>query len=236
MASLRQIEANRRNAAKSTGPKSPEGKARSSKNALYHGLTSEDLVIQGEESEEDLNALIQDWFSHYKPVGALEAHYVRLIAISNWRLQRMMRMETGYLDLKIEKTNSDDFEPAPGDERIMSNRLIGLSAINSFSATNGYSNFNRHEARLQRTLERAIVGLHQLQAIRMARQSVENTQPAALPSPEKHFLQNEPNPKIGQLPAASVTLQTTPRDRASQPVKNTSAPTLRLPQPRERLE
>ena len=55
MTSLRQIEANRRNAVNSTGPRTPEGKAVVARNALKHGLLSRELLVRGEH-EADLSA------------------------------------------------------------------------------------------------------------------------------------------------------------------------------------
>jgi hypothetical protein len=52
MATRRQLEANRANAKRSTGPRSADGKAKSSKNSLAHGLTAQDIVIADEDPEE----------------------------------------------------------------------------------------------------------------------------------------------------------------------------------------
>ena len=57
-------EANRKNAQRSTGPKTPEGKARSSKNALKHGLTSEELILPGE-NPEAYDARMDEWMDAY---------------------------------------------------------------------------------------------------------------------------------------------------------------------------
>ena len=51
MTTQAQIDANRRNAEKSTGPKTPHGKARSRRNALWHGVTAETLVLPDETAE-----------------------------------------------------------------------------------------------------------------------------------------------------------------------------------------
>ena len=80
--SLKQIEANRRNALKSTGPTTPEGKERSCRNALRHGLTAE-TVIAGLEDAEDYQAFEAAVISDYDPESAVERELVlRLRAFS----------------------------------------------------------------------------------------------------------------------------------------------------------
>ena len=87
------IEANRRNAAKSTGPKTPSGKANSRKNAIKHGLFVRHMQeLPGEtrqEFEEYLNRLWDD----VEPVGPREENEVEYIAICWLKLQRLWRYE-----------------------------------------------------------------------------------------------------------------------------------------------
>ena len=66
MATTAQIAANRSNAAKSTGPLTKSGKARSSRNALRHGLTAEQVVISGEDPAA-FETLQDDLYAHYQP-------------------------------------------------------------------------------------------------------------------------------------------------------------------------
>ena len=96
--SAAKLEANRRNAARSTGPKSPEGKKRSRFNAMKHGiLTSELLILEGPNAEdarafnESLGALRQD----LAPEGALEDLLVEKIAVCFWRQRRVLKCEAG---------------------------------------------------------------------------------------------------------------------------------------------
>ena len=75
MATQRQIEANRRNAQRSTGPTTPEGKARSAQNSLTHGLTAASVVISIEDrgDYEELRARL---IAEHKPVGTQELFLV----------------------------------------------------------------------------------------------------------------------------------------------------------------
>jgi hypothetical protein len=66
MATAKQAAANRRNAAKSTGPRTKSGKARSRRNALKHGLSAEQVVMLGEDPAA-FEALRDDLYNHYQP-------------------------------------------------------------------------------------------------------------------------------------------------------------------------
>ena len=96
--SIVKIEANRRNAKKSTGPKTAEGKAASRSNALKHGLLSKEVVIQegaGKEDENEFANLILDLLRDCDPQGALEETLVKKMAECLWRLKRVVRCENG---------------------------------------------------------------------------------------------------------------------------------------------
>jgi hypothetical protein len=73
--SLKQIEANRRNAAKSTGPRTKEGKSVSKLNALRHGLFSQEVLVSGEDPSE-FESLHQQLETELQPEGALESQLV----------------------------------------------------------------------------------------------------------------------------------------------------------------
>src|SRR5215212_4174795 len=94
MTSDKQAKANRRNALKSTGPKTPEGKTVVRHNALRHGLLSRDVLLPGED-EDALRELGEHVWDELQPVGALESLLVNRIISSTWRLQRLGRVEAG---------------------------------------------------------------------------------------------------------------------------------------------
>ena len=99
MASLKQIEANRRNALKSTGPRSEEGKQISRRNAVRHGLTAE-TVIEGLEDPEDYKAFEAAVTSDYEAQSAAERELVLRLASLLWRLRRATSIETGLLQIQ----------------------------------------------------------------------------------------------------------------------------------------
>jgi hypothetical protein len=90
--------ASRRNGAKSRGPKSAEGKARSAQNALKHGLRAETFVIAGAESAEEFAALEAALIDELAPDGALQRVLVERIARAAWRLERAERIEGELFD------------------------------------------------------------------------------------------------------------------------------------------
>jgi hypothetical protein len=92
MATLKQFEANRRNAQKSAGPKTPEGKAAVSMNALRHGLRARTVVLPGEDPTE-FHQLCNDLESEWTPQSRTEQFYVEQMAVSQWKLTRMEVVE-----------------------------------------------------------------------------------------------------------------------------------------------
>ena len=96
MATEAQISANRRNAQNSTGPKTEEGKARSSRNAEKHGLTARWTVIAGE-ADDEFTGLLASNEDRFDPQGELEADLVRQLAVTQFRLARAARLETSIL-------------------------------------------------------------------------------------------------------------------------------------------
>lgn len=79
------------------GPKTPEGKARSSQNALKHGLLSRRVLLQDEDPVE-FQAHVRSYRDYFKPIGPVEAYLVdKLIAIS-WRAMRVQQVEGASMD------------------------------------------------------------------------------------------------------------------------------------------
>src|SRR3954467_6175357 len=112
MTSYRQIEANRRNALRSTGPTSPGGKQRSRCNAVRHGLTAE-TVIRALEDAQDYQAFEAAVTADYDAHTAVERELILRLASLLWRLRRATAIETGLfndvaaLDRPCEPTSED---------------------------------------------------------------------------------------------------------------------------------
>jgi len=87
MSSQRQIVANRRNAQKSTGPQTPEGRAAVHSNALRHGLTAQTAVLANE-NREHFDEMLEAFQAEYHPARPTEDLLVHQMIMAAWRLAR----------------------------------------------------------------------------------------------------------------------------------------------------
>jgi hypothetical protein len=114
MTSFKQIEANRRNALKSTGPITEEGKQHSRSNAVRHGLTAE-TVIGALEDAEDYKAFEAAIIADYDAQSAVERELVLRLASLLWRLRRATAIETGLFEIEarhLSEVGQDKVGPA----------------------------------------------------------------------------------------------------------------------------
>lgn len=103
--SAKQIAANRRNAVKSTGPRTPQGRAVSRINALKHGILSRQVLVRSrvlQESETDLEALHLRFRENLQPEGPVEEMLVDQIVSAHWRLRRALAAESGEIALRLD--------------------------------------------------------------------------------------------------------------------------------------
>src|SRR2546421_13119141 len=99
MTTFKKIEANRRTARRSTGPTTEEGKLRSRRNAVRHGLTAE-TIIGALEDAEDYRAFEAAVTADYDAQSAVERELVLRLASLLWRIRRATTMETGLFDIQ----------------------------------------------------------------------------------------------------------------------------------------
>ena len=129
MTSEKKAEANRRNALKSTGPRTPEGKDAVRMNALKHGLRSEEVLLPGED-EEALRELGERLRNELQPAGELENLLVDRIIALYWRLRRLGRVETGIFAWERSEELAERAErEAHGYESEDNKRLVKDSTI-----------------------------------------------------------------------------------------------------------
>ncbi len=103
MTSQAKLDANRRNAQHSTGPRTPEGKAAASRNALKHGLTAQKIILF-DETQEEFDAFCAELHADYAPADAAEGILVERIAVTNWRLRRVWRAEAAAFNAEAAST------------------------------------------------------------------------------------------------------------------------------------
>ena len=176
----RRIEANRRNAQLSTGPRTPEGKARAAQNRLTHALTSPNHNILPGEDPEAYNRLLSTLMEEHDPMGETETHQVELLAHNQWKLRRAARLENEAFE--------DSLSPETG----------------RFTLTDAVMRAARYMASIRRSYSLALAELHRLQSAR------EKTAQAALASAldrqmSRPALANESNP-IAQRPQSEAAL------------------------------
>lgn len=161
MATDSQCNANRENAQHSTGPKTPEGKHRSSLNATKFGLTGRTVLLPSDDLEA-YDTFLQKWTDELKPVGIRELEYLRTIVDCKWRLNRIRSAEDGIFALGIQAFGSKiDTGQALTDSVI-------TSALTADSQAKALDNISRYEARISREFSKAMHSLEALQAERKA--------------------------------------------------------------------
>ncbi len=114
-------EASRANGAKSRGPRTAEGKARSAQNALKHGLSARKHVLLPDDSRAEFKALEGALLEELRPAGALQALLAHRLVAAAWRLARADRLEFGLL------TDGAALE-SPGRVLVRDGRAAGVFA------------------------------------------------------------------------------------------------------------
>lgn len=186
MATERQIAANRANALRSTGPKTDSGKARSSFNALTHGLTARAVVVDGEDPAA-FDDLLQKLAEKFNPVGPIEEDLVGRIAMLMWRLRRVPVLEAAlfswvqFAQAEADSVESDgpfSLDPfstvvmlaPPGADRDQKDdqRALGRALETMLSKMDALNKLNRYEVQLMNQLKRSLEDLRTLQSERAA--------------------------------------------------------------------
>src|SRR5262249_37321313 len=111
MITPKRAAANRRNAERSTGPKTPEGKNRSRFNALKLGMAAKLPVLPGEDAEA-YQARIETWTADLRPRNDVERDLVQRAARASWQLERAVFIQAVILTERIRAEASDDAQAA----------------------------------------------------------------------------------------------------------------------------
>src|SRR5882724_10780803 len=181
MASGLQIAANRENAQKSTGPKTPEGRAAVRLNGVKHGLCAETLVLMGEDPA-DFDALHDALHAEHLPATPTEEILVRQLTMAAWRQSRFFRMEVGYFKNEDEErrdgSRSQEYEALDPDRRLA--RIAVGDAINEKLLPN----FHRYTVSLERSIRGTAQELRRCRAERLQK-SANQTQSQPKPTPNE---------------------------------------------------
>ena len=234
--SLRKLNANRLNAQRSTGPRTPDGKARVARNALTHGIFADSLLIEGEDPkllEQHRRQLLAD----IKPQNYCERILAERIISASWRLERLQRAEGFAHDAMAQDARAELLhDEMPGelemrrqhvphrqreqhDAEIDRLRLEwagsadcppGVTLAIALQSRDGvFERYNRYEQRLDGIIQRAWRELRVLRAERQEVRQLPDTPYCSDPPPQ-------PNP-AAQLNPPAQPPETPVSERSEEP-------------------
>jgi hypothetical protein len=172
MATASQIAANRRNAQRSTGPRTAKGKAAVRLNAVQHGMTAKTVVLPHEPAA-DYHEIRAALMADYAPASSQELMLVDQIAAGYWRTIRARRFETAMFDNQLrarkrEAGKDDSPNPATDDE--------GCVVMLQVETENTLRNYFRYDGAISRDYFRAVNALERMQANRRREEDREERQ------------------------------------------------------------
>ena len=175
----KQRAANRANAAHSTGPRTPEGKARSAQNSRKHGFTASTFQVVRIEDVDEIANLKADLVSVYQPENSQELFAIERIALAQQSLLRVARLESGLFTTCLDQALDRDCQPiipmsheliGDGDIEITRaqnrNYALGEGFHRMVRQSNCWSLFLRYQAQAERHYRRAVEEFERLKALR----------------------------------------------------------------------
>ncbi len=178
MSTESQILANRRNAQKSTGPRTTEGKAIASQNAVKHGLTAADALINSE-SQAEFEQYRDQWLAELAPAGPMESMLAERVVALSWRLKRVLRIQNQTIDAMntpkpltpLEKLTKSLLPKGPdrphtGQSNSDNALFLGRLAIKDFSDARVLERLLMYERRIENSLYKTLLELQRLNLIR----------------------------------------------------------------------
>jgi hypothetical protein len=209
--SPKQLAANRANAARSTGPRTPEGKARSSRNASTHGLASVAFHVLRIEEPDLFDRLKAQAAEVYQPVNAEEMFAVERIALAKLGILRVARLEAGLFTRALHTAVSADmlrpeFTVAGEAHLEQSRNYIVADGFwrHTLDRGNVWTVFLRYQAQAERQYRRAVEAFDALKARRAPAEDDLPIEPISALQPEENedSLRRETNP----FPSRQTTL------------------------------
>lgn len=179
IASPQQVAANRINAARSTGPQTPEGKSRSARNALRHGFAASTFAVIRLEDLQEVAHLKADLIDVYQPVNSQEMFALERMALAQQAILRAARLEVGLFTACLNETLDCQDEPRFFmDKRLVGDGDIGITRAQNRNyllgdgfhrlsrQSNSWSLFLRYQAQAERNYRRALQEFERLKALR----------------------------------------------------------------------
>jgi hypothetical protein len=188
-----QINANRQNSQKSTGPRTAEGKAAVSQNAVKHGLFASEAVIKGE-NQADFDLYRDEMLGELAPAGAVESMLAERFVSLSWRLRRLERMQNQAIDVLIERVISSPVTKLtrifpnnqgqlPGEKSDSNSDLVlGRAVIKDCSGSRALDRLFLYERRIENSMFRTMRELERLKVLRqMEHKAAEEKSASAIP-------------------------------------------------------
>ena len=193
----------RLNAARSTGPRTPEGKAVSAKNALRHGFASADPVIVDIEDQAAWEAHLASYMDTFQPVNQPEADNIRRAALAMWKHDRLSQIEAALFHLEFEYHMAVT-DAVLNDQMGKFERMA--VAFKESAGDRAFDLCRRYLHSVSRQHESALRTFYVLESKRpKTGLTIEPAQPEPAPEPaENTGVQNEPTQKPAPRPAIAV--------------------------------
>ena len=211
MATQAQIDAARRNGAKSHGPKTPEGKAISSMNALRHGMTAKAVLLTNENPEAYCK-LAAAYYEKFQPADDVERDLVDEMVVAKWRQRRDWSNEAALFDLEMDRQTK---EIEARYDKIDHACRYAMAFRSLADESKAIQLFTRYETSHRRSYYKALSTLLQLRAELKPTPDLEPPPAEPLPEPA----QPEQNKDVSQTqPAGHEVCETNPTSCNHHPV------------------
>ena len=169
MATQAQINANRQNAQKSTGPRTAEGKAAVAQNAVKHGLFAVQDVLTVE-NQAEFDQLREEMLAELSPIGSVESLLAQRAVSLAWRLRRAEVMQNQVIEYMIDTYGDEQrryYGSSPSDPRKSANFLpLGHISSRDWSNSRVLDHLLVYERRIENSLYRTVAKLRAVQMLR----------------------------------------------------------------------
>jgi len=196
MATVAQIQANRLNAQKSTGPRTAAGKERASRNAIKHGLLAREAVIAGEDPEE-FEIYREGMLEELGPAGQVETLLAERVVSLSWRLRRAERLQNAAFAALDEEARHEEWKQLKGSEwerglaGVIEENVLGQVVVEDFGGARVLDRLLMYERRIESSLYRTMAELRREREARQASEA-RGEQQEASPSQDDPAAVQEP--------------------------------------------